>query len=77
MSDSALPYPTVRITFDPYNHEQVQEFLIRVTRDLGRDKSRWYYRSPDIGTVQDNVWVLDFYFRDRDDAMMFALKYQR
>ena len=77
MSDPTHSFPTVRITFDPYNHEQVQEFLIRVTRDLGRDKSQWYYRSPDIETVEDNVWVLDFYFRDHNDAMMFALKYQR
>ena len=77
MSDPALSFASVRITFDPYNHEQVQEFLGRVTRDLGRDRSRWYYRSPDIGTVENNVWILDFYFRDQNDATMFALKYQR
>ena len=77
MSDPVLPFPSVRITFNPYDHEQVQEFLVRVTRDLGRDRSRWYYRSPDIGTVENNVWVLDFYFRDHNDAMMFALKYQQ
>ena len=77
MSDLAPTYPTVRITFDPYNHDQVQEFLIRVTREFGRDRGRWYYRSPDIGTIENNVWVLDFYFREANDALMFSLKYLR
>jgi hypothetical protein len=76
MSDSTPTFPSVRITFDPYNHDQVQDFLAQVTREFGRDRSRWYYRSPDIGTVKDNVWVLEFFFRDHGDALIFALKYQ-
>jgi hypothetical protein len=77
MSDPALPFPSVRITFDPYNHDQVQEFLIQVYKDFGRDKGRWYYRSPDIGTIENNVWVLEFFFRDPHDATMFGLKYSK
>jgi hypothetical protein len=77
MSDPVSTYPTVRITFDPYNHDQVQEFLVRVTQDFGRDRGRWYYRSPDVGTVENNVWILEFYFRDPNDAMIFGLKYSR
>jgi len=76
MSDPTLPFPSVRITFDPYNHDQVQEFLIQVYKDFGRDKGRWYYRSPDIGTIENNVWVLEFFFRDPHDATIFGLKYQ-
>jgi hypothetical protein len=77
MSDSTLPFPSVRITFDPYDHDDVQKFLIRVYQDFGRDKGRWYYRSPDIVTIDDNAWVLEFFFRDPNDAVIFGLKYSR
>jgi hypothetical protein len=77
MSDLTLSFPSVRITFDPYDHDTVQEFLVQIYRDFGRDKSRWYYRSPDIGTIENNVWVLEFFFRDSNDAVIFGLKYSR
>jgi hypothetical protein len=77
MSDLTLPFPKVRITFDPYDHDAVQEFLVRIYQEFGRDKSRWYYRSPDIGTIENNVWVLEFFFRDPNDAVIFGLKYSR
>ena len=69
-------FATVRITFDPYSHEQVQIFLKKVYQDFGRDKSRWYYRSP----IQDldmlvNTWTVDFVFSDFYDATLFGLKY--
>ena len=71
-------FATVRITFDPYSHEQVQIFLKKVYQDFGRDKSRWYYRSP----IQDldmlvNTWTVDFVFSDFHDATLFGLKYLR
>ena len=76
MSDSTPTYATVRITFDPYNHNQVQNFLKKVYQDFGRDRSRWYYQSPvlDMDTVF-NTWTLDFVFRDPHDATLFGLKY--
>ena len=76
MSDPAPTYATVRINFDPYNHEQVQTFLKRIYQDFGRDKGRWYYRSPvlDIDT-HVNTWTVDFLFRDPHDATVFGLKY--
>ena len=76
MLDPTLTYATVRISFDPYNHAQVQDFLRKVHKDFGRDKSRWYYQSPllDIDT-QVNTWTVDFIFRDPHDATMFGLKY--
>jgi len=78
MLDPTPPFATVRIEFDPYSHEQVQTFLKKVYRDFGRDKSRWYYRSPilDMDT-QVNTWTVDFLFRDPHDATMFGLKYLR
>jgi hypothetical protein len=80
MSNSTQPYSTVRITFDPYNHDQVQEFLKQVVKDFGQDKTRWYYKSIVLDDNTDdilNVWVLDFNFRDPHDATMFGLKYLR
>jgi hypothetical protein len=79
MPDPALPFPSVRIRFSPYDHDQVQDFLFKVYQEFGRDKTRWYYRSPDIGELypENNAWVLDFYFSDPNDAMIFGLKYQR
>jgi hypothetical protein len=78
MHEQTPTYATVRISFDPYNHEQVQTFLKQVSKDFGRDRSRWYYRSPilDIET-QVNTWTVDFLFRDPYDATLFGLKYLR
>ena len=69
--------PPVRVVFAPYGHDDVQTLLRKVVKDFGRPGNRWRYRSPDIGTVEQNVWILDFYFRDPHDAIIFGLKYQR
>jgi hypothetical protein len=76
MSNPTPSFASVRITFDPYSHEQVQTFLKKVYQDFGRDKSRWYYRSPllDMNT-QVNTWTVDFLFRNPHDATLFGLKY--
>jgi hypothetical protein len=78
MSNPTPSLATVRITFDPYNHEQVQTFLKKVYQDFGNDKGRWYYRSPILGMDdQINTWTVDFIFRDPHDATIFGLKYIR
>jgi hypothetical protein len=71
------PYHTVRVTFDPYNHDQVQDFLVRTRREFPKwsDKSRWKYSVPE--DARPNVWPLDFLFRDIEDAIIFGLKYSR
>jgi hypothetical protein len=78
MHEQTPSYATVRISFDPYSHHQVQTFLKKVYRDFGRDKSRWYYQSPvlDLDTLV-NTWTVDFIFRDPHDATLFGLKYLR
>lgn len=78
MLDPTHPYSTVRITFDPYNHDQVQEFLKQVVKDFGHDKTRWYYKSIVLDNNTDdilNAWILDFNFRNPHDATLFGLKY--
>ena len=73
------PY-TVRVTFDPYNRDSVQDLLRNVRDEFGRNSSvkpggRWYYTVTDEGPP--NVWLLDFHFVDINDAMIFGLKYSR
>jgi uncharacterized protein YchJ len=77
MSDSTPDYATVRVKFNPYSHQEVQKFLRQVHTSFGKDKNRWYYVSPPVDSVEENVWVLDFTFKDPHDAIMFSLKYAR
>ena len=67
----------VRVRFDPYNHDQVQEFLVKIRREFPKwsDKGRWKYSVPE--DARPNVWPLDFLFRDIEDAIIFGLKYSR
>ena len=73
------PY-TVRVTFDPYNRNSVQDRLKNVRDEFGRNSSvrpggRWYYTVPGYDRI--NVWSMDFHFVDINDAMIFGLKYSR
>jgi hypothetical protein len=77
MSDSTPDYSTVRIKFNPYSYQEVQQFLRQIYASFGKDKNRWYYVSPPVDSVEENVWVLDFTFKDPHDAIMFSLKYAR
>ncbi len=79
MSDSTQLFqqPPVRVVFAPYDHDDVQNMLRKVVKDFGRPGNRWRYRSPDIGEAENNVWMLDFYFANPHDAIIFGLKYQR
>ena len=70
-------YTTIRISFDPYSHQDVQKYVRQVYRDFGRDQTRWFYRSANIDDIKENCWELDFVFRDPKDATLFALKYLR
>jgi hypothetical protein len=66
---------TVRVRFDPYSHNEAQHTVRNARRDFPKwtDKDRWNYTVPDID--EPNVWVLDFHFRDIEDAIIFGLKY--
>ena len=67
----------VRVTFDPYDHDEVQDFWKKIWKEFSKtkDPGRWNYFSP--STNKPNVWLLDFRFRDIEDAMIFGLKYSR
>ena len=79
MPDSTLPISSFRISFRPYNHEQVQELLKKAVKDFGPFGSdrRWWFETAPTSDEETNVWIVDFYFRKANDAMIFGLKYQR
>ncbi len=82
MSDSALPTTQVRIEFRPYSHREAQQLLQRVYREFGmpgldKNSRRWDFETAQTGDDENNIWIVDFRFRDADDAIMFSLKYQR
>jgi len=82
---SAPTQPTrVRYEFVPYSHDQVRDLLRCVRDEFGRPglSRRWYFASANLDEEPSsrgwiNAWCLDFYFQDANDAMIFALKYQR
>ena len=67
----------VRVTFDPYDHDVVQNFWSKIRKEFStkNDIYRWSYFCPN--SHKPNVWLLDFHFRDIEDAIIFGLKYSR
>jgi len=67
----------VRVTFNPYSYSQVRTLMVGIKREFPKqsDKGRWSFVVSDEGEL--NVWILDFYFRDIKDAIIFGLKYSR
>ena len=71
---------TVRVTIAPYSHAEVRDLLSAARKEFSKttDPKRWAW-APVIQEPQPdkNIWVIDFSFRDIEDAVIFGLKYSR
>lgn len=62
--------------FKPYSHERVSAILSDVAKTFGPPgvTKRWHFKVPFDDTGANN-WALDFYFRDKNDLLIFCLKH--
>lgn len=68
---------TVCKTYHPYNHKEVQQIHVEMTRDFGRVGLRWMCKivSPTNFTTSNMPRTYEYTFIDPHDAMIYALKY--
>lgn len=79
MSELAPFSYVVRYESIPYNYGEVQDVLKRAAVEFGRPGrcQRWYFETVGAPVEGKNQWIMDFRFRDANDAVMFGLRYQR
>lgn len=78
MSDPTPSYTCVTRIWEPYDPVGIQQCLKATQQQFGRLKLGRWYVDMDFGAHDGGIGsrcVANFYFRDWQDAMIFALKY--
>lgn len=67
-------YTRVEREYREYDPHAWMRLIASVNDDFGRSGKRWQWIMNNEKSV-GNAWVVDFYFLDPHDAIMFQLKY--
>lgn len=67
---------SIRKRFVPYSHNEVSDLLKAMRQTFGTPgpTRRWIFKVP-LDEHGANAWQIDFFFRDRNDSLIFCLKY--
>jgi hypothetical protein len=65
----------VRRKFKPYTAAEVKRINLLCNQNFGRYGLRWGFSHANIDDDDADVWTLDYWFIDPNDALIFSLKY--
>ena len=60
--------------FNPYSEREVRRVNGICAQTFGKYGVRWGFEHFDDQDYDDNVWALEYWFKDPNDALIFALK---
>ena len=73
-SDIQSEYTQVRRAYTEYDPQAWMRLMSSINDEFGRSGKRWQWIMNNE-LSQGNAWVVDFYFEDPHDAILFQLKY--
>ena len=65
----------VKRKFSPYTSTEVMRINALCNREFGRYGVRWGFSHADPDDASIDAWTLEYWFKDPNDALIFALKH--
>jgi uncharacterized protein YijF (DUF1287 family) len=81
MQGMAPSYFMIKILkkYSPYDAEGIKDLHMKMQREFGTYGRSWGFKSPALDDPliynDTNAWVLEYWFRDHNTALIFSLKY--